>query len=188
MSSAFFSKRDPNAVPYVTVARVEPMRAVNMCVIVPEPIGYKVHWAGRALFCPGDECPMCRTNASRFVYSLVGFVGSERKFLEVGEATLNHMRETLHEHGETTLAGSCWRFTKEKRSSTIRAEFVKVARTSVLMTMMHLRVLARMFSLCDAHGEETVQQYEASIVQAARQRILKLTADLDLNGVRSKFA
>lgn len=188
MSSAFFSRRDENAVPYVTIARVEPARSCNMQVTVSQPIGFKVHWNGRAIFCPGDECPMCRTNASRFVYSLVGYVGSDRKYLELSDATVAAMRATLEAQGLADFSGTCWRFTKERRSSTIRAEFVKVQRTSLLMTLMHLRILARMFGLCDAHEGETVSQYEADLMQAARQKVQKVISALDQGGVHSKFA
>lgn len=188
MNSAFFSRRDHNAVPFVTIAHVYPMRPVRMCVCVAQPIGYNVHWAGRAVFCPGVQCEMCRTNSCRAVYSLIGFCGSDRKLIEVSAGTLDSMRQQLETQGASSFEGSCWEFSKERKNGCITAKLVKIQKTSLLMTMMHLRVVARCFSLCDAHEGETVQQFEADLIQAARQRILRVVADLDRAGVGSKFA
>jgi hypothetical protein len=188
MNSAFFSKRDHNAVPFVTIAHVYPMRPVRMCVCVAQPVGYNVHWANRAVFCPGEGCEMCRTNSCRSVFSLIGFVSSDRKLIEVSAGTIDSMRLQLQEQGASSFEGSCWEFTKERKNGCITARLVKIQKTSLLMTMTHLRVVARCFSLCDAHEGETVQQYEADLIQAARQRILRMLADLDRVGVGSRSA
>jgi hypothetical protein len=186
--SVFFGKRDSNAVPYVTVARCEPGRSVNMQVVVSQPIGYKVHWAGRAILCPGEGCEMCRTNSARFCYSVVGFVGSERKFIELSDGTVSSMRTQLETNGLQDFCGSCWRFSKASRKSSIEATFIKSTKTSLLLNIMHLRVVSRMFGLCDAHEGETAAQFEADLMQAARQRILRIIADFDRLGVGSRSA
>lgn len=188
MSAPFFYKRPSNALPYVTIAHVNPGSPVNMCICVAQPLGYAVHWTGRAVMCPGDECPMCRSNSRRDVFSLVGFHGSDRKMLEVGPGTIDNMRSQLAQQGLNTFEGTCWQFFKTKRNLPIAANFIKQVKTSPLMSITHLRVVARCFGLCDAHEEETVEQYTTEIGLAARRSIQKAMVDLGQVDVRSTLA
>lgn len=125
MSSPFFHKRSSHALPYVTIARVNPGSPINMVLCTAQPQGYSVHWVQRAILCPGDECPACRTNARRDVFSFVGFHGSDRKLIELGHATVDSMRSQIAENGLHSFEGTCWSFTKDKRKSTIQARFYK---------------------------------------------------------------
>lgn len=185
MSSAFFSKRSANALPYCTILRVDRVRPVQFVVASVEPIGYAVHWVGKPMLCPGGDCTACRTQMPRPVYSVIGWSGADRKLCELGDWSVCSMREQLAEKSINSMVGTAWTFGRKSARGAIEPTFQTIRSCSPVMAMLHLRLVARCFQLCDAHEGETVALFQARLMVAAQQHLSRVTLDLDQVDVRT---
>lgn len=130
-----------------------------------------VHWVGRSIVCPGDDCLLCSWLPSRALYYVACSVESRVSILELGSLSSSHLEQHLGLLHGGMRPGLLLEFHRRSAKSPVYGECVD--EMSGCQAVDHLALASRvmaLYHLPPANPGEDFEKYELRLKRMASIR------------------